>query len=195
MNLSGSWVCRDKPLKGKTLSPLADVWYRWTQRSSSLAQLLRYFQPNFITYFILHLSSAFELLFVLYCSLLSLIPGYDFFFVTSHCPLFLLVYNFLTHNIHVAYSASCLRACVTRFWFSRVVLEMYGDVPANSGTYISAKGHTYASWPSSRAFLAILRPWLTRVVATENVWCSGLFWEQDSISLDSIISWIKKENV
>lgn len=55
---------------------------------------------------------------------------------------------------------------------------MYRDVPANRGTYVTAKEHGQTSCPSSRATLAaelVLRPWLIRVVAMGNVVCSGLF--------------------
>lgn len=92
VNLSGSWVGRDKLLMGNALSPTACAIIQ----VSPVSQLSFWdaSNPRSVTFFVLHLSSGFELLFILYCPLLSLKPGYDFFSVSSPCPLFLLVCSF-----------------------------------------------------------------------------------------------------
>lgn len=97
MNLPGSWVCSDKPLKGKTPSRVADALYKWTQCNSFLAQLPRYLQPK-LSYF---LRSTSELCVWIAFHFVLFLVVFDFSFVTSHCPLFLLVYNFFW----------CIRSC------------------------------------------------------------------------------------
>lgn len=97
--------------------------------------------PSSVTSFVLLLSSASELL--LFCIVSSYLWNQDM--ISSLSPVTALCFSWFTiflTRTRLARRASCLGAWVMSAWFSVVVLEMYRDVPANSGMYVTAKGHT-----------------------------------------------------